>query len=453
MIKDRFDASSTCRAIVLLPEIVTLGHLDRLSMSNPLRILHVLDHPLPLRSGYAIRSSSILKFQRLAGLAPVVLTSPRHGIAEITPAVIDGIKYHRSDDAAVEIDRTGSKAPLLREKRQMQYMERRIYEIARQEKAHIIHAHSPSLNGIPAWRAARKLDIPVVYEVRAFWEDAAVDQRKFTPGSLKYRLSRFLESQLFKHVDHVIAICEGIRAELIGRGVAPDRLSVIPNGVDPGDFHAFEATDRVVQKYKLQDKRVLGFIGSFYRYEGLQLLIDAMQILSRHRPDVRLLLVGGGEMESAIAEQVRRQGLEQVVILPGSCPPTEVRDFYAAMDVLVYPRLSERITNIVTPLKPLEAMAMGKPVVGSNVGGISELIRDGETGFLFEAGSCDELVYTLLKALIETERWSAVTQRAREYVLQDRNWAEIIPRYFDVYDRSLRRKRTRGGSHYSAAGA
>jgi len=428
-------------------------YTDRTKMTNSLTILHVLDHSLPLRSGYAMRSSSILKFQKLAGLTPVVLTSPRHGAAEVTPEVIGNIKHHRSDEAAVQNDCAGSKTPLLREKRQMQYMERRICEVARQEKADIIHAHSPSLNGIPAWRAARKLGIPVVYEVRAFWEDAAVDQRKFSPGSMKYRLSRFLESQLFKHVDHVTAICEGIRAELIGRGVAPDRLSVIPNGVDPDDFDSLEATDGVARKYQLKDKRVLGFIGSFYRYEGLQLLIRAVEIISRHRPDVGLMLVGGGEMESALAEQVRRSGLEQVVLLPGSRPPSEVRDFYAAMDILVYPRLSERITNIVTPLKPLEAMAMGKLVVGSNVGGLSELIRDGETGFLFEAGSCDDLVYTILKTLNEIDRWPIVTQRAREYVRHHRNWSEIIPRYCDVYDRTLRRLRSLRRSQSSAAGA
>jgi len=419
-------------------------------MSDSLKILHILDHSLPHRTGYAMRSSSILKFQQLAGLSPVVLTSPRHGSAGLLPDFIDNIKYHRSDDVAVQNDKT-TWLPLLREQRQMHYMERRICEVARQERADIIHAHSPSLNGIPAWRAARRLGIPVVYEVRAFWEDAAVDQRKFTPGSLKYRLSRFLETRLFQRVDHVTAICEGLRADLVGRGVAPQNISVIPNGVNPDDFDLSEATDAVARKYQLTGKRVLGFIGSFYRYEGLQLLIQAMQTVSRYRPDARLLLVGSGEMDSAIADDVRQLGLEQAVILAGSRPHSEVRDFYAAMDILVYPRLPERITNIVTPLKPLEAMAMQKLVVGSNVGGISELVEDEQTGFLFEAGSCDDLVFTLLKTLNETDRWPAVTRRAQEYVRRQRNWSEIVPRYCDVYDRTLRRWRARHGWKLPAA--
>ena len=386
-----------------------------------------------------MRSSSILKFQGRAGIHPIALTSPRHGTAPMVPTVIDEIEYHRSEPAAVDRDRCRGILPFLREKPQMQYMEGRICEMARQQKSHIIHAHSPSLNGIPAYRAARRLGIPVVYEVRAFWEDAAVDQRKFTPASWKYRLSRRIESWLVRRVDHVTAICEGIRADLLQRGVSPARISVIPNGVDLGQFDVSTATNSVVRQYKLENKRVLGFIGSFYRYEGLQLLVQAMQVVAAHRPDVRLLLVGGGEMESFIGDEVRRLHLEDTVLLMGSRPQEEVRDFYAAMDILVYPRLSERITNLVTPLKPLEAMAMGKLVVGSNAGGIAELVENGKTGFLFEAGSRDDLVFTLLKALHETDRWPSVTRDARNYVERDRQWSAIIPRYYDVYDQALRR--------------
>jgi PEP-CTERM/exosortase A-associated glycosyltransferase len=408
---------------------------------NRLKVLHVLDHSLPHRSGYAMRSSSILKFQRLSGCDPVVLTSPRHGDSERPSDVIDGIACHRSDSVAVAGDKAGSRIPFLREKRQMRYMERRIMEVASAEQAQVIHAHSPSLNGIPAVRAARRLGLPVVYEVRAFWEDAAVDQRKIAYGSLKYRLSRFVETRLFQQVDHVTTICQGIREELISRGVAPDRLTVIPNGVAPQDFDSAGATDAVIRRYGLEDKRVLGFIGSFYRYEGLQLLIRAMKTISVYRPDVRLVLVGSGEMEAELAAQVRALGLEHIVLLPGSRPPNEVRDFYAAMDVLVYPRLPERITNIVTPLKPLEAMAMGKIVVGSDVGGIAEMVQDGQTGFLFEAGSCDDLIFTLLKTLSETERWPAIATQAQDYVRLRRNWSDIVPRYLDVYDRAIHRSK------------
>jgi PEP-CTERM/exosortase A-associated glycosyltransferase len=420
-------------------------------MSDSLKVLHVLDHSLPHRSGYAMRSSSILKFQRQAGVSPVALTSPRQGQTQASPMLIDQIAYHRSEPAAVVAD--GSSLPLLREKRQMQYMERRICEVAREEGAQIIHAHSPSLNGIPGCRAARKLGIPVVYEVRAFWEDAAVDQRKFACGSWKYRLSRFLESRLVRRVDHVTVICEGIRTELVRRGVDPARISVIPNGVDSQAFDASTASDQVVRQFGLQGKRVLGFIGSFYRYEGLQLLVEAVQIVARHRPDVRLLLVGGGEMESAIAGDVRRLQLENTVLLAGSRSPDEVRDFYAAMDILVYPRLSERITNLVTPLKPLEAMAMGKLVVGSNAGGIAELVEDGKTGFLFKAGSRDDLVFVLLKALHETDRWPVVTRQAKEYVERDRRWSQIVPRYLGIYDLALRQKRSPNRLAAAVAGA
>lgn len=404
---------------------------------NRLKVLHVLDHSLPNRSGYAMRSSAIVKFQRLSGINPIVLTSPRHGECDASPSIIDEITCHRSDAVAVRNDSTGSHIPFLRETRQLQYMERRIIEVALREKVELIHAHSPSLNGIPACRAARRLGIPVVYEIRAFWEDAAVDQRKFCEGSFKYRLSRMIETWLLQRVDHVTVICEGLREELLSRGIPAGMLSVIPNGVNPFDFNLSDASDSVIRQFDLKGTRVLGFIGSFFRYEGLQLLTRAMKVISAQRPDVRLMLVGSGEMAAAIANDVQRLGLTETVFLPGSRPPAEVRDFYAAMDVLVYPRLPERITNIVTPLKPLEAMAMGKIVVGSDVGGIAELVRDGETGFLFEAGSHDDLVYTILKTLNESDRWPAMAHRARQYVQTARNWADIVPKYMDVYDRAL----------------
>jgi glycogen synthase len=404
-----------------------------------LRVLHVLDHSLPHRSGYAMRSAAILKFQRLSGCDPIVLTSPRHGETDVSPCLIDEIACHRSDATAVGNDLAPSHIPFMRETRQLQYMERRIVEVARKERVQIIHAHSPSLNGIPALRAARRLDIPVVYEVRAFWEDAAVDQRKFAEGSLKYRLSQMIETWLLHRVDHVTVICEGLRQELLHRGIPAGKISVIPNGVNPQDFNLLDASDSVIRQFGLEGNRVLGFIGSFYRYEGLQLLVRAMKVISAHRPDVRLMLVGTGEIHAEIAKDVRRLGLTKTICLPGSKPPDEVRDFYAAMDVLVYPRLPERITNIVTPLKPLEAMAMGKLVVGSDVGGIAELVRDGDTGILFEAGSHDDLVYTLLKTLNEADRWPALALRARQYVQRVRNWAEIVPKYLDVYDRAVHR--------------
>jgi PEP-CTERM/exosortase A-associated glycosyltransferase len=318
-------------------------------------------------------------------------------------------------------------------------MAARIARLARDVEAELIHAHSPSLNGLAALRAGRRLRLPVVYEIRAFWEDSSVDQGKFQAGSLKYRLSQAVENWLLRRVDHVTVICEGIRRELLRRGHDDRKISLAPNGVDLDAFSS-PGNGCIRNRYGLQGSIVLGFIGSFYRYEGLDLLISAVEAMRETHPQLRLLLVGGGDVQDALHKQMREAHLDDRVIFAGSVPPSEVKDYYAAMDVLVYPRLPARITEFTTPLKPLEAMALRKCVVGSNVGGIAELIQDRQTGFLFRAGSRADLVQTLSKVIADPQGCLDVCEQAASWVRQTRQWPAIVSRYRAVYDRVLCRR-------------
>src|SRR5262249_61082146 len=120
----------------------------------------------------------------------------------------DGITHYRTG-------RTGGGVPFVRELVLMAHMAARITRVARGEGVDLIHAHSPSLNGLPALWAGRRLGLPVVYEVRTFWEDAAVNNGSFAEGSFRYRLSRRLETVVLRRAHRVVAICEGIRSEII----------------------------------------------------------------------------------------------------------------------------------------------------------------------------------------------------------------------------------------------
>jgi PEP-CTERM/exosortase A-associated glycosyltransferase len=397
-----------------------------------MKVLHALDHSLPHRSGYSFRSRSILQFQRGCGLEPVVLTSPKHGESAGPREEIDGLVYHRTGPAEAGLTGSVGRVPVLRERRQMRAMRRRMVDLGRAERVELIHAHSPWLNGVPARSAARGLRVPVVYEIRAFWEDAAVDHGTCREGSLRYRLSRFMEGRLVRRVDAVVAICEGLRKDLVARGVSPEMIFVVPNGVDLERFTPCEPDVELLDRYGLRGKKVLGFLGSFYGYEGLSLLLEAMARLRETGPDVRLLLVGGGPEESRLKARAQELGLSSVVFA-GSVPPAGVRSHYSIMNALVYPRLSERITELVTPLKPLEVMAMGKVVIGSDVGGIKELVSDGTNGFLFRAGSADDLVRTVLRVLEGEEGVARVGVQAREAVRHCRDWAKIVSRYPEIY--------------------
>lgn len=410
-------------------------------MTAPIRVFHVLDHSIPHRSGYAMRSRSIIDFQRQLGLDPIVVTAPRHydgsipRIDQETRETIDGTLYHRLAAAAVPSGL--GRAPLLAEWHEVRELGRRIASLASQYRADVIHAHSPSLNGHAALRAGRHTGLPVVYEIRAFWEDAAVDQGKYREGSWKYRLHQWLEGRLARRADHLTVICQGIRRELMRRGVDARKITVTPNGVD---YQAFSAPgdDSIRRRYQLEGCTVLGFIGSFYRYEGLQLLVEAVARLKDECPRLRVLLVGSGEVRDELIEQVHSRGLDDRVIFAGSVPHDQVRHYYAAMDVLVYPRLPRRITEFTTPLKPLEAMAQRKLVIGSDVGGIAELIDDRRTGFLFRAGSVAHLAQTLREVIARPDEHEHYRHRAAAAVRDERQWTHVAERYRAVYENVLR---------------
>jgi PEP-CTERM/exosortase A-associated glycosyltransferase len=277
-----------------------------------------------------------------------------------------------------------------------------------------------------------------VYEMRASWEDAAVDHGTTTEGSLRYKVSRALESFALHRADQVTTICEGLRGDIRARGVPDSKITVIPNAVDVATFQFGADPDPAYQqRLGLAGKTVLGFAGSFYGYEGLDLLIDAAHALVPKYPDLRVLLVGGGPQEVNLKAQVARLGLQERVIFTGRVPHAEVQRYYELIDVLAYPRLPIRLTELVTPLKPLEAMAQGRMFVASDVGGHQELIRHGETGFLCKAGSAEALATAIDDVLQRRAEWPAIRAQARRFVEVERTWATSIARYRGVYERAL----------------
>lgn len=400
------------------------------------RVLHVLDHSIPLHSGYTFRTLNLLREQRKLGWETFHITSPKHGQGLTTPADkaqleqdVDGWHFFRTPvpDAAPSL-------PGLGELRLMQQLERRLQSVAEQVRPNILHAHSPVLNAWPALRVGRRLGIPVVYEVRAFWEDAAVDHGTTREGSLRYRLTRQLETHALKRSDHVFTICEGLRADIVARGLAASKVTVIPNAVDIDNFEPGGEPDQGLKAaLGLSGATVLGFIGSFYAYEGLDLLLEALPLLLQQRPDVRVLLVGGGPQEAALKAQAQQLGVQDKVVFTGRVPHTEVNRYYDLVDALVYPRHSMRLTELVTPLKPLEAMAQGRLLVASDVGGHKELIRHGETGVLFAAGQAGALAQAVLQLLAQPERWAQYRAAGRLFVERERNWTASVANYPAVY--------------------
>lgn len=394
-----------------------------------MRILHILDHSIPLHSGYTFRTAAILREQRALGWETFHLTSPKQGPTGTDVEDVDGLRFYRSP-----VPEAGPAG--INELRLMRATETRLEQLARELKPDVLHAHSPVLNAIPAIRVGKRLGIPVVYEIRAFWEDAAVDHGTTAEGSLRYRATRAMETWALKRVDHAFTICEGLRADIVARGIPSAKVSVIPNAVDIEGFQLSGDADPVLRhQLGLAGTTTVGFVGSFYAYEGLDLLLDAFPALLQKRPDLRLLLVGGGPQEANLKAQAQQLGVVDKIVFTGRVPHSEVSRYYAQIDLLAYPRHSMRLTELVTPLKPLEAMAQGRLFVASDVGGHKELIRDGETGRLFRAGDPDALAAAIGDMLDHRERWPEMRAAGREFVEKVRNWKNSVANYVPVYDR------------------
>ncbi|MEO6562229.1 MAG: TIGR04063 family PEP-CTERM/XrtA system glycosyltransferase [Nitrosospira sp.] len=395
-----------------------------------MRILHILDHSIPLHSGYTFRTLSILKEQRALGWETIHLTGSKQENCVALEEDLDGWHFYRTPVAQGLM----SKLPVLNQIAVVDGLTRRLYEVAKIVKPDILHAHSPVLNALPALRVGRRLGIPVVYEIRAFWEDAAVDHGTSREGGIRYRLTRYLESYALRRVDAITTICEGLRGDILGRGIAPERVTVIPNAVSIENFTVGQLPDLHLAKYLgLDGKLLLGFIGSFYAYEGLGILLQALPKMLSRNPDIRVLLVGGGPQAKELKILAAQLGIEDKVIFTGRVPHDQVQRYYNLIDVLIYPRLKMRLTDLVTPLKPLEAMAQGRLVVASDVGGHLELIRDGETGILFKAGDPDALALKVLGLLSRPDSWRGLRAAARGFVETQRNWRVSVARYKTVY--------------------
>ena len=395
-----------------------------------MRILHIFDHSVPLHSGYSFRSLSILRQQRARGWETFQLTSPKH-ILDCPPVeFVDGFEFYRTPP----ITGFSARIPVLRELAQMRATTKRLESVARLVRPDVLHAHSPVLNAIPALRVGKRLGIPVVYEVRAFWEDAAADHGTSAEGSLRYRVTRALESFALRHADAVTTICEGLRGDIVKRGIAEDIVTVIPNAVDIESFADTPPHDAdLAARLGLTGKTVLGFIGSFYAYEGLHLLIEALPKILAASPEVRVLLVGGGPQEARLKALSHEMGVADKVIFAGRVPHSIVGQYYGLVDVLVYPRISIRLTELVTPLKPLEAMAQRKMLIASDIGGHRELIRHRDTGILFKAGSAENLAESALWTLANRDSWPDQLERARHFVEEERSWARSVANYERVY--------------------
>ncbi len=395
-----------------------------------MKILHVFDHSIPIQDGYATRSRCILKQQQAFGWQTSHLTGPKQGQYKDDVETVSGIKFYRTKAGETILHRL----PIVQQLGTISDIYKRLLTVIDTEKPQIIHAHSPALNGVAAALASKKTGIPFVYEIRAFWEDAAVDQGTTKEGDLRYRLTRAMENWVIKRASAVFTICKGLKDDLVSRHATTAPIEVIPNAVELEHISKpLPYQTDIAKKFGLTPGKTLGFIGSFYDYEGLDLLINATPELIKWDSDIRLLLVGGGNEFDNLQAQAKQLGLEDKIFFTGKVPYEEVTKYYSVIDVLVYPRKSLRLTELVTPLKPLEAMAQEKLFIASDVGGHKELVIPDETGVLFKADDAKDLIRNVEKILGDKALQAKMLVNGKKFVMEERNWGVSVGRYESLY--------------------
>lgn len=397
-----------------------------------MKVLHVLEYSRPNISGYSLRSDAIIRHQRQIGIETQQLTSQRYQDFTELSDDVDGVIYQRTLASTSLL----TKIPFVNYLHHINHLAKRIEQAVLADKPDVIQTHSPMFNALAANKVGKKYNIPVTYEVRALWEDAAVDTGKTKEGSLKYKMIKAIEQSAFEKANAVSCICQGLKQDLIKRGIPESKLYVTPNAVDIGNFQPLHQRDaELEQSLKLNRKKVLAFIGTFFKYEGLHYAVDAMKEIIKQRDDIHLLLVGAGNEMDNLQRQVKEQNLSESVTFVGRVPFEQVSRYYSLADLMVFPRESIRLTELVTPLKPLESMAQYKPVIASDIGGHKELIENDKTGFLFEADNAKALADKVLETIDNSELLTHVSEQGLTYVREERNWLNTAKQYLPVYER------------------
>lgn len=396
-----------------------------------------MDHSLPKADGYSIRAKYLLEAQAVSGHEITVLTSPSQGLGAL-PQLTAGVSYRRSDYSRWERKMVDHGAKHLVFGRAIA---RQLSLLLAEGNFDIVHAHTPFTVARAALLEARKRGLPFVYEKRNLWEESARARGKPSGRWPLYQVARAMDRWVTVRADAVCTITQALKASTVELGASADRVFVVGNGADTNAFVPRTPPVELRERCLRGGNFVIGFLGSFFSFEGLPMLVEAFAALRTRYPGARLVLVGDGEDRHKIEQMVAKLGLDASAWVVGSVPHTEVLDFYAAMDALVYPRYPSKLTDMISPLKPLEPMAMGRCVIGSSVGGIRELIHDGDTGLLFTAGSLPALMEKLETLLSGQVNAAQMGARAREFVVNRRQWKHMAENYDSAYAYAAARQR------------
>jgi len=429
-----------------------------------MKILHLLQNSLPLISGSTIRSKYIFKYQKKFAKI-IALTSFFFKKSGKNPEIIDGIPYYRIDKRIsfflrnyyIFLNRINSicyKFFNIDLENKFQYYiislfsKYYIKKLVKFYKIDIIHQHTHHQIGKYALEVARKYDIPFIYEVRGFVEENLKSNLKYRKNIdskiVKYNYSKIKvkETELMKKSDLIITLSDPMKEELIKRNINKSKIKIIPNCTDTDLLKPIESNLKLKKDLDLNGKLIIGFIGRLIWYEGIEILIKAIPILIEEIQNLKILLIGNADKYylNYLIQLSEKLRVSKFILFLGSIPHNVIKEYYSIIDIIILPRLNYKVCNVVTPLKPLEAMAFKTLVIASDFPALRCTIIPKKTGDLFRAEDPKELASKIIYYLKNLNEKKRIEDFAKKFVEKNFTWKNIVPNYKEIYQDLLDKK-------------
>lgn len=424
-----------------------LGNQDLSPQGEPLRVLHLITNSLPhTQSGYALRTHNILTALAAQGIESLALTRTGYPVMVGKPLcededVIDGIRYRRTLPATLGV------TPEER-------LDQEVAEALRLVAAfrpHVLHATTDYRNALVAQAVSAATGIPWIFEVRGLMEQTWIashrseETRAVAARSEKVRRIAEAEASLAREAGAIVTLSRTMADVLVERGVPAEKITLVPNGVDetlleedlsPAAARAGLRSDIPVEAL------AIGAVSALVDYEGFDVLLCAAAAIIHDdavpgavRDRLHVVLVGDGVSAPALRELGAELGIADRLHMPGRVPASQARAWVQALDVVVVPRKDLEVTRTVTPQKPAEALALGRPVVVSDLPALRETVQDqrGEPiGELATADSAAALASSISALITDAERRAELSRRGRAEAAE-RIWPAMMRRYDRAY--------------------
>jgi len=398
------------------------------------KVLFALHFSIPYQtSGYAIRSHAILTHLRQSGIDVMASTRLNYpwDMAKHTEKhfrkkdIIDSIKYIRIRD---NYDWRGFRG--------LEYIDaysQKLTETALNHNASILHSASNFLNGLAGARAARMAGCKSIFEVRGLWHLTQAAKNPNFNGTDYYQYCEIMELAAAKEADALVTISEALKKYLINLGVEPKKITVIPNAVDTNFFKPQSFDSELKIQLGLEEKTIIGYIGSITAYEGLDLLIKATSKLIEQGANLSLLIIGNGYYEINLKKIASSFPNKHYIKFLGHIPFNEIRKYYSIIDIFPFPRNGYDVCRLVPPLKVLEVMAMAKPVIVSDLPPFLEMVKDGKTGLICIADDLQSLTESIQRLYENPDERQFLGNAARTWVTENRSWENMSKKYINLY--------------------